>query len=400
MVLLAPETTSSAPAFSIRVVVDTPYAALAASLGWTAGVPGAQVRVHLMKEPYDSSYWHTASADSTGTATFQGLLGGLYEVEVTRTLTPGETAQSGHGVRVLAGGERLYLPAAGVPEVTTQPDQRGSLVFSEFELDGPDPAETGGVAYTGARYVEIYNNSDTTIYLDGKYWGTGWYLNWNNQFYPCAQPETVRHDPEGLWAQGIYRFPGSGKEYPLMPGQTALIAELAIDHRQAYPFLYDLSHADFEWLGPGTADNPDVPNMQVVDLPWTLFWPSNTDMPEFLSEPVDLTTLPHYVDPQRGNVYVRIPRDSILDVWVGTSEVPAGVSVTNNPPCLETAHRSFERLPGPAYRHGQFATGISYQRRILYVLPDGRKVLQDTNTSMFDFVKAARTPGWIPDSLP
>ena len=71
--------------------------------------------------------------------------------------------------------------------------------------------------------------------------------------------------------------------------------------------------------------------------------------------------------------------------------------------CLEVAHWMFERLPGPAY--GIYGVrdpdnGQSVQRRVLRVLPDGRKILLDTNTGMFDFVKAVRTPGWIPDSLP
>jgi hypothetical protein len=39
---------------------------------------------------------------------------------------------------------------------------------------------------------------------------------------------------------------------------------------------------------------------------------------------------------------------------------------------------------------------LTEQRRVLMVLPDGRKVLRDTETSMADFVKAAMTPGWIP----
>ncbi len=56
VVLLAPEAASGAPTLSVRAVLDTPYATLATSLGWTAGVPGAQVRVHLMAEPYESSY--------------------------------------------------------------------------------------------------------------------------------------------------------------------------------------------------------------------------------------------------------------------------------------------------------------------------------------------------------
>src|SRR5574341_759073 len=401
VVLLAPGTTSEAATGSIHAVIDTPYTALTAALGWAAGVPGTQVRVHRMDEPYDSSYWHAASADSTGTASFQDLLYGLYEVEVARPLEPTETARSGQGVRVLAGGRRLYLPGAYPPEVTMAPDRHGSLVFSELELDGPYASEVGAF-YPDAMYVELYNNSDTTIYLDGKYWGTGWDLVNDYRAWPCAQTEVIRNDPQGIWAAPVFRFPGTGREYPLAPGQTALIAKAAIDHRQIfplYPHLYDLSHADFEWGGMSTADNPDVPNLQYIGLKLPFIWPRNTDMPEFLAEAVDLSSLPRYVEPIRGDVYVRIPRDAILDVWVGTSEVPEGVSVTS-PPCLQATHRYFERRPGPAYVHAQFSTGISYQRRVLAVGPDGRKHLQYTNTSMFDFVKAPRTPGWIPDSLP
>jgi len=393
VVLLAPRTGGGAPTLSIHAVLDTPYTALAASLGWTAGVPGAEVRVHRMDEPYDSSYWHVATADSSGLATFPGL-GGLYEVEVTRTLSSAEAARA--GVRIVAGGRRLYVP--GALDVAVVPDQRGALVFSEFELSGPSQLETGSV-YLDAMYFEIYNNSDTTVYLDGKYWGTGWSLLSDFPYWPCAETQGVRNDPDGIWAQTIFQFPGGGRQYPLEPGQTALIAKSAIDHRRVYPSLYDLSHADFEWGGSSNADNPDVPNLQNIGLRLPPIWPVDTDMPEFLAEAVDLSTLPRYVDPHSGYTWVRIPRDAILDAWVGTAEVPAGVMVTS-PPCLEATHRYFDRLPGPAYRHGDFDAGISYQRRVLMVLPDGRKVLQDTNTSMVDFGNAPRTPGWIPDSLP
>jgi hypothetical protein len=66
--------------------------------------------------------------------------------------------------------------------------------------------------------------------------------------------------------------------------------------------------------------------------------------------------------------------------------------------CEET-NRRFDNLPGPASALVDYPGALSFQRRVLYVLPDGRKVLQDTDTSMEDFVKAVRTPGWIPDSL-
>ncbi len=400
VVLLTPETSGpKSPSLAVRAVIDTPYAAVAESLSWAAGVPDAQVRVHRMDEPYIESYWHVATADSTGFATFPALLGGLYEVEVTRPLSTAETVKSGAGLRILAGGRRMYLSASHA-EVTMAPDQRGSLVFSELSTAGPRMgSEGGGVEYPDSKYFEVYNNTDTTIYLDGKYWGIGWDLPRDYPYWPCAQTEAVRNDPQGIWAARILRFPGQGTDYPLAPGQTALIAKSAIDHRSVDPGFDDLSRADFEWGGYRNADNPDVPNLQDIGLrPMQPIWPGDADMPEFLSEPVDLTVLPRYVDPYSGYTWVRIPAATILDAWVGVGD--QSVYTYTYPSCLEATHRYFERLPGPAGALADWHDGLSAQRRVLRILPDGRRILQDTNTSMADFVKALRTPGWIPDSLP
>ena len=255
VVLLAPETNGPPPTFSVRAVVDTPWAALADSLGWAVGVPGALVRIHRMDEPYDG-YWHTATADSTGVATFGALLPGLYEVEVSRTLSAAERGQLDSAARLFAGGRRLSLPATGPPEVGMEPDHRGSLVVSEFgtawsDAFAKDPA-----------YFEVYNNSDTTIYLDGKLWGLGWEYNYDFPYWPCAQTERVRNDPDGIWTRFVLRFPGRGTDYPLARGATALVAREAIDHSAIYPWQPDLSHANFEW--PVGVNNPDVPNLQDI----------------------------------------------------------------------------------------------------------------------------------------
>jgi hypothetical protein len=399
VVLVSPEQSEAeGPSLSVRAVVDTPYVPLAESLSWTAGVPGATVRVHNMHEPYDESYWTTAVADSTGVAAFFDLLGGLYEVEVSRTLDSAETAQAQGAVQILAGGRRMWMypPAPDVLEVTMAPDTRGSLVFAEFKFNqAMYPSETGGVSYSDHKYFEVFNNSDTTIYLDGKYWGIGWNDNIDVPLWPCAQTAVVRNDPEGIWAQRIFRFPGAGTEHPLVPGQVALIAKVAIDHRDVHPAQDDLRHADFEW--GGYADNPDVPNLEDIGLrPMVVNWPWDGD-PQFLSEPVDLATLPRYVDPTSGDTWVRIPRALVLDASVAAyDQTTAPSSGEQTTPCLESAHRYFERLPGPAAAFSDFYEGLSLQRRVLTVLPDGRAVLQDANTSMVDFVKAVRTPGWIP----
>jgi hypothetical protein len=401
VVLLAPEKSDDASSVTaIHAIADTPYAEIAAALGWAGGVPGAQVRVHRMDEVYDPPNWRVAAADSTGIATFADLLYGLYEVEVTRWLTGPEVDQADSALRLVAGGRRLYLPAAGVVEVTAAPDHRGSLVFSENGFAWPLPWDIPSEVSNDARYFEIYNNSDTTIYLDGKYWGLSWDKNRDYSAWPCAQTEPVRNDPEGVWARFVYRFPGRGTDHPLAPGDVALVAKAAVDHRVVDPRLPDLSRADFEFGGYRSADNPDVPNLEDVGLgTFAYFWPQ-LQYPEFLSHPVDLESLPRYVDPYSGWVFARIPRALMLDAATQTYEWASETVQTDVEDCLQVMHRSFERLPGPAGTYHDFGDGVSYQRRVLTVLPDGRKVLLDTETSMVDFVKAPRSPGWIPDSLP
>jgi hypothetical protein len=244
VVLLAPEKSpSDAPALTVHAVIDTPYTDVTAALGWTAGVPQAQVRVHLMKEPYDETYWHVATADSAGIATFADLLTGLYEVQVTRRLTTAEMVQADSALHVLAGGRRMDVSRGAEEEVTLAPDRRGSLVLSEFLTAQLPNWETGGIVYTDHEYLEIYNKSDTTIYLDGMYYGTGEESGYDFPLHRCAETRAVRDDPDGIWTRWILRFPGAGTDYQVAPGNTALIAQCAIDHRAILPGLPDLRDA-------------------------------------------------------------------------------------------------------------------------------------------------------------
>jgi hypothetical protein len=401
VVLLSPdELPSDAPTASIHVAIDTPFASAAASLGWTDGVPAAQVTVHRVGDPFEPGYTHLAVADSLGNAVFSDLLHGLYEVWVKRPLTTGELIDVDSAGRLFGGGRRLRLPTPRVDTMAVVPHHGGTLVFSELGLNEPVAWETGGTGYVDAKYVEVYNNSDTTVYVDGKLLGVGWNINKEFPIFPCSQTEPLRNDPEGIWASSLLRFPGAGTDYPLQPGHTALVAHSATDHSAVHPGLYDLRLADFEWGGWQTADNPDVPNLADIGPHGMWFYyPFSADMPLFLANAVDWETLPRYIEPTGGGMWVRIPRAVILDAWAGTVDWAAGGGSVSIVPCLNVTHRLFEQLPGPPSGYGDFDNGLSAQRRILFVLPDGRKVLQDTDTGMLDFTEAPRTPGWIPDSL-
>ena len=79
--------------------------------------------------------------------------------------------------------------------------------------------------YQADQYITLYNNSDQTIYLDGLCVGV--VDPGNNLESPwMAYTEMKRIPVNDL----TWQFPGSGKEYPLAPGEETTIATNAIDH--------------------------------------------------------------------------------------------------------------------------------------------------------------------------
>ena len=115
---------------------------------------------------------------------------------------------------------------------------------------------TGGTYYKD-KYFELYNNSEEVLYADGIAIAESdhntssevntWVSSGNNNFV----------------AQAIYTIPGNGTTYPVQPGQSVVIADVAIDHRVDNANSFDLSKADFEWYDNNKldVDVPEVANM-------------------------------------------------------------------------------------------------------------------------------------------
>ena len=175
-----------------------------------------------------------------------------------------------------------------------------------------------------AKYVEVYNNADTTVYLDGKIIAQAFHFVWDSDNAPsrCVDLERWRLDSEGIWAQRVLRFPGSGREYPVPPGQARVVAQQAINHDELYPGsgLPDLSLADFEVFGTGQdIENPAVPNMEHIG-----FRPSVDPLGRgllLISIPilvvvdnVDLESLPTDQLLLKYPDYHRFPAEAILDL--------------------------------------------------------------------------------------
>jgi hypothetical protein len=385
-----PETTGSEDTPD-TVHVQLEDSALAAVLGWTQGVPNAEVQVHRFIDPFRPDTLYT---DSLGNALLpDDLLAGDYRIAALRVLTPDEAAATGGTIRAFGDGFARRLPADTV-QMRMGIDQPGSLVFSEIYHGGG----TLNISYRWSQFVELYNNSDTTVYLDGVLYGSAYGHIGSGE--PCAESRAWREDPLGLWALEFYQFPGSGADYPVAPGQAVSVALDAADHSVVHPTLPDLSQADFELEGTADTDNPGVPNVRSVG-PYSALDGHGLStfqaQVQFLALPVDVPNLETALS--HGRRYARIPAARILDVLDGErvelNAAPWTVAWDVFYRCRWVS-REFDRLESVSvYGWGDDDHTNSIHRRILRAEPGGRVVLQDVTTTFLDFVVGTYSPGRI-----
>ncbi len=197
---------------------------------------------------------------------------GTYNIEVEGTVsydlqkstTDDETTAATRTTRgVKATRENVAVSASSTvaadPLALSVYVAQSGLVISEIFFTGTLTAE--GKQYSDDQYFKVANNSDTTMYLDGVGFAESAFLTVDKQDYtPNIMDEAISID-------ALYIFPGSGKDYPIKPGQEVIVAVNAVNHKEYNSLSFDLSKADFEIYdessNPNFTDtqNPDVPDM-------------------------------------------------------------------------------------------------------------------------------------------
>lgn len=112
------------------------------------------------------------------------------------------------------------------------------LIFKEIFCAG------GKAGYTQDTYFEIVNNSDEVQYLDQLVMLYGSAAQKAPNAWQASGVTDIYHQAQGP----VVAFPGSGKDYPIQPGQSVVIANDATNHQEADPdgIHSDLSKADWE----------------------------------------------------------------------------------------------------------------------------------------------------------
>jgi len=377
---------------NLTVRVATSDIAIARQLGWTDGlIPGATVKGFRLS----GGQGLDATTDAQGRAAFPGILEGTYRVSVSRLLSAAERGllEPENADKVIVSGAELIAvsaPATSV-ELAATIKATGGLVISEVF-----PAYwTGGAeSYLQGNFLEVYNNSDTTIYLDGKLVGLGpfFFIEYPEYDRPCSVTQQWQADSNGLWTPRVYRFPGGGRQYPLAPFEAAVLATDAVDHSVVDPRWPDLSTARFEFIGPADVDNPAAANMQLLEAefgdPLGHGWWFSGGGIYFLADSVDLATLPRVTPPNYRTAIPRIPRNKLLDV----------VTLQFTPEFyVQYGYQLCDVLVSPVFDAGP-AFLIDYSRGLYSVVRlAAGTTLQVSRSTMSDFIVVpSPTPGRVP----
>ena len=203
--------------------------------------------VHVSIESRTNILTATAMTGEDGVAAFERLPTGNYSVFVRRAVEIGPNQEVFSGVAsVPVRGDAVVSDTILVSTVSVS-----NLMINEI-LFGGSCATT---FYFYDQFVELYNASADTLYLDG--------------IILTRQRGTI--DPEMeikdyVTALYGFQFPGTpvtGRQYPILPGQFLVIAADAVNHTQWCSNAVDLSRADWETFNPlgNDYDVPGVPNL-------------------------------------------------------------------------------------------------------------------------------------------
>lgn len=369
-------------AFVIEFQADPEDAASAQALGWQTGIPG--VEVSLRPADTATGQARTFQGNPQGTVSITDLPAGVYIASASRWLTAAERDKLGAGDDAVGFVVRatVNVNSSSRQAVPMPASRRRGLVISEWAFNHKDD-------YRYSTFLELANNADTTIYLDGVIIGEGFWGSIPSGDV-CTSGLPFRNDPDGIWSREFARFPGTGREHPIQPGAVVVVASDAIDHRPFVAGGLDLRGADFELRGATDIDNPAVPDLEDLSLypnpagHGLLFVPP-VAVP-FVAGPVDVGSLPKRL---LGKDWVRFPAVAVLDaVAIGSNFVVTG----DCPPLVNSRFDRRESRVRGSNEVEEFLFSVGRRR----VPGGGVPVLQHTRTGATDFYRSARTPGILP----
>ena len=348
---------------------------------------GAEVRV----EDMNTGSRYVSQTDTEGISRFS-LPNGLYRINLSGK-TDKEVFNAAADKIVLSGKD------LGV-NLNVIVSKAGSVVIKEIYCGGCKKYPQEG-DYQADQYIILHNNDYKVQYLDGICFGT---LSPYN-----ATGSNPWIDESGLpdfipVIQAVWQFPGDGDDFPLQPGEDAVMClRGAIDHTVQYPLSVNLNKPDyFVCYNPtyftNTAYHPAPGNLISQDRYLDVviktgqanaYTMSNSSPAVVIFRAEGMTIQEHVLNPDNviqvpgSNVdrVVKVPFDWVLDAV----EVFDGRSAANQKRLVSSLDAGYITLTDVFLGHTLMR---SVDEAVTAVA--GYEILADTNNSLNDFYESEK----------
>lgn len=365
----------------------------------------------------------TLTTDANGKISVNNIATGIYDISATIIIPAAQyTALTGEIVNkdVIFNGSSKNKTITATNASNIQIDlvsgTVGAWLLKQIYYAGSNT--TTGATFRD-QFIEIYNNTDTVMYADslfvaeliGKqnFTGTAYYTQANGQMdwsKSLNMPAGIDANNDYVYPRALFMIPGTGKQYPVQPGKSIILAQTAINHKAPFtgsdgktitvrdPSLtIDLSTADFEaYYAPflpkplaSDIDNPSVPNVEVLAYFGTDMILDNlgrTAFAVFRGDGItEVKKLPMYNYPtvatptSSSDKFYQIPNKLIIDA-VEIQPTTAAARVPKK--LVASLDAGYTFAPSGSY------SSQSVIRKTASTV-NGRVILKDTNNSSEDF---------------
>lgn len=285
-------------AVSVAVSFDNAYA------GYNFPLKNTEVKFTNLSNGLVTSL----KVDETGAVSLDKISPGNYDIEAVLTISAADyqtyTSTAAENEVVFNGvlKSQSIVQTSNALKIVLNAGKLGDWVFKQIYYAGSH--NINGAVFRD-QFIEVYNNSNQVLYADSLYivqaYGSASKLSaidLNTGFFQSASKQydwtksigmnDGKANTDYVYGENIWMIPGTGKDHPVQPGKSLIIAATAINHKAPFvgangktvtvkdPSLtIDLSNADFEiYLGdyPGISqlasdvDNPNVPNLKNVSI--------------------------------------------------------------------------------------------------------------------------------------
>ena len=310
---------------------------------------------------------------------------GNYTATLEGDITLGDNSKS-LKVKAVKQGIVVDKPEANITLELFTSDPSANFVFEEIFFTGTLTPE--GKKYNGDKYFILHNNSMDTLFADGLFIAQSDFLTITKREYT---PDVM---DEAVTSNEIFMVPGEGQDYPVLPGESFIIANNAINHKEYNTKSFDLSTADLEieLIGSINVDNPSVPNainisgnLLMHNQGYTAYVMGRLAPGEDAETFKNNNAYTYSYETQIGTTLsfdtYKIPNNYIIDAVNISVETGYAWSVTSA--TLDSGWSFVGKQKSDEERYGK-----SIIRKTAGTLENGKPLLQDTDNSTDDFTAA------------